>query len=101
MKKRKSKTYSLTWSGRMLAIRHTRDYLVRGQDHIEVFVRKPVKAMLPITETGYRSYFIDGEELATHGGPVLFVQAWLEREAATKEWRDKLAKLAQLELFRR
>lgn len=101
MKKRKSKTYSFTWCGRLLAIRHTHDYLVRGQDHVEVIVRKPVKAILPITETGYRSHFIDGEELAESGGPVLFVQAWLEREAATKEWRDKVVRLAQLELFRR
>lgn len=101
MKQRKSKTYSLTWYGRLLAIRHTHDYLVRGQDHIEVTARKPAKAILPITETGYRSHFIDADELAASGGPVLFVQAWLEREAAKKEWREKLAKLAQLELFRR
>jgi hypothetical protein len=99
MRKRKDKTFSLTWRGTLIAIRHTRDYLVRGTDHIEVMVKKPAKAILPITDTGYRSHFLDPEQLATEGGPVLFVQAWLEREAATKQWRAKEAKMAQLDFL--
>ena len=99
MRKRKDKTFSLTWRGTLIAIRHTPDYLVRGNDHLEVMVKKPVKAILPITDTGYRSHFLAPDELATEGGPVLFVQSWLEREAATKQWRAKEVKMAQLDFL--
>ena len=99
MRKRKDKPFSLPWRGTLIAIRHTRDYLVRGTDHIEVMVKKPLKAILPITDTGYRSHFLDPEELATEGGPALFVQTWLEREAATKQWRVKESQMAQLDFL--
>ncbi len=99
MRKRKDKTFSLTWRGTLIAVRHTPNYLVRGPDHLEVIVKKPAKAILPITDTGYRSHFLDPEQLATVGGPVLFVQAWLEREAASKQWRAREAKMAQLDFL--
>ena len=98
MTKRKPKTSQLTWRGTLLLIKHTPKYFGHA-DHIEVIVKKPAKAVLPITDTGYRSHFIDPEELAAAGGPVLFVQAWLEREAATKASRDRQAKLAQLDFL--
>jgi hypothetical protein len=99
MAKRKPKTFSFTWRGTLLAIRHTPDYLVKGTDHIEIMVRKPARAILPITDTGYRSHFLDPEELATAGGPVLFVQDWLERAADTKAWRKGEIKRAQLDFL--
>lgn len=98
MTKRKPKTAHLTWRGTLLSITHTPQYFGHA-DHVEVVVKKPAKAILPITETGYRSHFIDPDELHAAGGPVLFVQAWLEREAATKAWRDRQAKLAQLDFL--
>lgn len=98
MAKRKQKIHSLTWHGTLLAIHHTPLYFGHA-DHIEVLVKKPAKAMLPITETGYRSHFIDPEDLANEGGAVLFVQAWLEREAKTVEWQKRESKLAQLDFL--
>lgn len=98
MSKHKPKTYTLTWRGTLLSIRHTPKYFGHA-DHIEVVVKKPKTAILPITETGYRSHFLDPEELASEGGPVLFVQGWLEREASSKAWRDKQARLAQLDFL--
>jgi hypothetical protein len=38
-------------------------------------------------------------ELVNAGGPVTFVNAWLEREAAGKAWRAKTTAAAQADLF--
>jgi hypothetical protein len=80
-------------------ITHARDYLSSGTDHIKVESLAPRKAPLPITETGYRSHFVPALELVNAGGPVTFVSAWLEREAAGKAWRVKAAAAAQADLF--
>ncbi len=80
-------------------ITHARDYLSNGTDHIEVESLAPRKAPLPITETGYRSHFMAAHELVNAGGPVTFVNAWLEREAAGKAWRAKATAAAQADLF--
>jgi hypothetical protein len=98
MTRRQPKTAHLTWRGTLLSIKHTPHYFGHA-DHVEVTVEKPAEAILPITDTGYRSHFIDPDDLQEAGSAVLFVQAWLEREAATKAWRDRQAKLAQLDFL--
>ena len=80
-------------------ITHSRDYLGQGQDHIEVESIAPKKAPLPITETGYRSQFLSPLELVNDGGPVVFVTAWLDREAKGKEWQKRQAVRSQGDLF--
>ncbi len=100
----KPTTWTLDWThpvtGKTVAItiRHTRDYLVAGSDHIEIESLKPKRAALPITETGYRSHFIDRQELRLAGGPLQFVKSWLLREERSKEWmkRDSVARQADL-----
>ncbi len=82
-----------------LSITHGRDYLVEGNDHLEVRVEAPRGASLPITETGYLSHFIDARELAAAGGARRFVLAWLDREAAAKPWRAKELARTQGDLF--
>ena len=59
----------------------------------------PKKAPLPITETGYRSQFVSPLELANDGGPVVFVTAWLDREAKGKDWQQRQAARQQGDLF--
>jgi len=88
-------------AGKRLRIRisQSRDYLVLGQDHLEIESIAPAKAPLPITETGYRSHFLSGLELAQAGGAVAFVTAWLDREAAGKNWQAKAHARAQGDLF--
>jgi hypothetical protein len=101
----KPTTWTLDWThpvtGKIVAIfiRHTRDYLVAGSDHIEIESVKPKRAALPITETGYRSHFMDRQELRSAGGPLQFVKSWLLREERSKEWvkRDHAAR--QTDLF--
>lgn len=55
-------------------------------DHIEL--RTVNKTPLPITETGYRSHFMDKGAVADHGGAVAFVTAWLDHEAKRTGWSN-------------
>ena len=97
--------YEIDWrdpvAGNSVRIRitHSRDYLGQGQDHIEVESLMPKKAPLPITETGYRSQFVSPLELVNDGGPVVFVTAWLDREAKGKDWQKRQAVRQQGDLF--
>lgn len=96
--KGKSKSYSFTWRAILLTIKHTPTYFTHS-DHVEVFVKKPLRASLPITTTGYRSYFLDPEVLEQNGGPVRFIQAELDRESAGKRWKEHSRKAAQLDFL--
>ncbi|MBS0473096.1 MAG: hypothetical protein JSR60_18645 [Proteobacteria bacterium] len=54
-----------------------------GLTHLSIHVLEPSTLKLPITETGYRSHFLsEAEEL---GGPLAYVRAWLDAEAAAPE----------------
>lgn len=97
--------YELVWRNApandsvVLRITHSRDYLTSGTDHIEIESIRPRNAPLPITETGYRSHFLTPLELIDAGGPVTFVQSWLEREAKGKAWLTSQTVRAQGDLF--
>jgi hypothetical protein len=67
--------------------------------HIEIWVRQPYKAALPITGTGYRSHFVDPDRVDQAGGPVAYVTAWLNAVASEKWWREYEAASRQVSLF--
>ena len=92
-------THTIEWHGVLLVVRHRADYLRPGSSHIEVYVVRPKRATIPITETGYRSHFIDARELTQAGGPVAFVVAWLDAEAKSKEWQKREFERRQGDLF--
>ena len=96
MTKRRIVTDKIEWRGILLVIRHQHDYLWPGTSHVEVHVVRPKRAVIPITETGYRSHFIDREELSLAGGAVTFVIAWLDREAARRKWQRAEIEAQQL-----
>jgi hypothetical protein len=54
---------------------------------------------LPITETGYKSQTQPGGTIEAAGGPVAYVERWLNQTAQTKEWRAIEAELRQGTLF--
>jgi len=97
-RKPKQHTHRLTWRHARLEVRHTLNYMGLGGDHIEVVVRAPKGAPIPITQTGYRSEFLEHHELKSAGGAVAYVQAWLDREAREKAWQAVEFKWRQLEL---
>lgn len=94
----KSSKVRLTWRHARLEITHTRDYFDEGQDHLEVRVRSPKGAPIPITETGYRSEFTTHQAVEDAGGPAGYIRAWLDREASTKAWVKREFAWRQLEL---
>ncbi|MBV9062680.1 MAG: hypothetical protein JOY77_07100, partial [Alphaproteobacteria bacterium] len=51
------------------------------------------------TGTGYRSHFLSEAEVAELGGPLDYVRAWLDAEAATPEWRAQQQTARQMTLF--
>lgn len=103
--KRNSDRYLIAWLNPVtnqpvqIRIKHTRDYLAAGQDHIEIESIKPKRAALPVTETGYRSHFLPALELINAGGAVTFVTAWIDREARNKKWIAAETSRAQGDLF--
>ena len=91
-------TRKLMWRDIQLLIREQHDYLWPSQSHIEVYVVRPKHAVIPITQTGYRSHFIDTEGLSLAGGAIAFVTNWLDREAACKKWQRADLEARQLKL---
>ena len=81
----------ITWRGVKIEITFTPEKFGMV-DHIEL--RAENKAPLPVTETGYRSHFMNRRAVAHHGGAVAFVMAWLDHEAERTDWNND-----QLSLF--
>ncbi|WP_299966025.1 hypothetical protein [uncultured Roseobacter sp.] len=83
--------HTITWRHVEIEITYTPEKFGMV-DHIEL--RTKNKAALPVTETGYRSHFVDKGSVAAHGGAVAFVTAWLDHEAERSNWSND-----QLSLF--
>lgn len=89
---RRIETFRIVWSGVSIEIRWEPNWLNinAGIDagHLEIESVAPERAPLPITETGYRSHFTSPDTVAAYGGPVAFVEAWLEAESQVPDWRS-------------
>lgn len=106
MPPRSRSTYHTDWvnpfTGEVhrLGIRHTRNYLGQGQDHLEIETAKSEQRRdHPLSATGYLSHFIAATDLINAGGPVTFVDAWIARALTSKEWRQTEQKKQQGDLF--
>lgn len=95
--KRRSTSHRLDWRGITCRVRHTRDYLSPGTDHIEIEVVSPEGAPLPVTTTGYRSHFIAADDLAAAGG----AQHPIDRRAARRAPRDRALRSPSIAGWRR
>jgi hypothetical protein len=82
-----------------LRVTHSRNYLTTGSDHIEIEAIEPKRAILPITETGYRSHFIKSDDVERAGGVRRFVTDWLASAAASKPWQRSQQAAKQGDLF--
>ncbi len=88
--------FNAVWRGIELEIRHMRNWAA-GFDHIEVISAE--RAPLPITETGYKSHFIQNERIAEYGTSFDYALAWLDDAAQSESWKLKEAQEKQLRLF--
>ena len=82
--------HKITWRGIALTITFKPDWL-NVADHLEIVTEGRVP--LPVTETGYRSHFMNMGAVAHHGGAVAFVTAWLDQEAERTNWNNALLSL--------
>lgn len=92
------------WQGTELKISYCPRWMCSDGDemisqHIEI--RSAGKAVLPITETGYRSCFLMGADVLEEyqNDPVQFVLAWLDEASQTKKWKCHLEQSRQGDLF--
>lgn len=85
------KTFTTTWRGIALHITFTPDAYGLA-DHIEI--RTEGRQPIPVTETGYRSHFMQPGTVEASGGAVALVIEWLDAEAKRTNWCG-----AQLSLF--
>lgn len=95
---RKART-TLTWRGIKCRVTVTPNRISPGWIQLELEVRSPKGAPLPITETGYLAHYLDADRLIALGGASAFFNAWLDREAATKRWAKAEFRWRQLTLF--
>lgn len=65
----------------------------------DICLAYPTDAPLPITETGYRSHFVAASVIAAGGGPVAYVDMWLETNRDTPAWREREQAARQPTLF--
>lgn len=85
MEQGNAETHSTTWRGIAMTVTFTPKRFGMA-DHIEI--KAANKRPLPVTETGYRSHFMEAGTVAEHGGALAFVIAWLDHEAERTGWRD-------------
>jgi hypothetical protein len=86
--------YHFTWNGLVIRITYEPAWLPAGywsEDqsvaHLQVQVREPSRAELPISETGYKSHFTSPAVVNACGGPVAYVREWLDLAARAPEWQ--------------
>jgi hypothetical protein len=97
--------HEITWRGIRIALSYEPRWLNLSDEygldtaHLEIEAVQPKRAILPITETGYRSHFTSAATVASYGGPVAFVRAWLDEEASSPAWRRQADAACQLALF--
>ena len=91
--------YQITWRGiEVQIIYHPAHGFCEGYAHLEVQTGQP-RVPLPITETGYRSHFIPRGEIEDRGGPVSYVNMWLDAKAKSQAWKTFEAEMRQGRLF--
>lgn len=102
-----AETSTIDWQGIGIKVRYEPYWLSNPDDgdngydiaHLEIEAVRPERAVLPITETGYRSHFTSRTVVDDCGGPVAFVRQWLDAVAATPEWRAYVQRSRQMSLF--
>ncbi len=87
-------TLSIKWEGIDIAISHTINAFNTGFHHIELRAEDPI----PVTETGYRSHFLQPEAFDLFDGVEDFVRQWLD-EHDDDAYRARLNQSKQMELF--
>lgn len=92
----------IVWQGIAITLTHEPNWLnlatngVATSTHLSIAADSGVP--LPISETGYKSSFVDPADIDAAGGPAAYVVAWLDYAAQSREWKAS-QRPKQLSLF--
>ncbi len=90
MKECTYQTHRFEWHDIQIEVRYCPEWLGSNDRYAvaHVEVESVCRSPLPITETGYVSHFTDRLLVDEYGGPVRFVEQWLQTKAQCKTWKD-------------
>lgn len=91
--------HRLIWQDYTIELRHVSNWHDCRIDHLEIKTVSPQGAALPITETGYKSHFVDESHLIERGGAVAYVRAWLDEASRSSQWQADVQARRQGSLF--
>lgn len=91
-------TYEFEWCGIRISLQHVHKYC-GVIEHLEIRAIDPEKAPLPITETGYKSHFVDEASINRYSNPQAYVLAWLDEASSRPEWQRQKEVSSQYSLF--
>lgn len=96
--------HTLKWQGREVDVTYCPSYSrsveeIQGYALAHLQVESAGRAPLPFTETGYRSHFLPAFEVDSEGGPLAYVQHWLEWAAQDPDWKRSEQEGKQMILF--
>ncbi len=99
-------THSLNWNSVEIEVRYCRSWSKSFADtyghklrHLEVRSVSPERAALPITETGYKSMFLNYPELDSEADPVCLIREILDEAARSPEWITRQDANRQMSFF--
>ena len=85
----------ILWRGIAIDITLTVNWLDGTAHHLELRADRP----LPVTETGYRSHFLNAAEEVDIDWARAFVTTWLDEAAVGDDWRKAEERRRQGDFF--
>ncbi|MEJ8563295.1 hypothetical protein QTO30_20130 [Yoonia sp. GPGPB17] len=85
----------IIWHGRIVEVSYDPNWLDGMAQHLELRSTRP----LPVTQTGYRSRFLQTETVLEEDQIEVFVKAWLDDAADNNDWQKREERDRQGELF--
>ena len=99
-------THQMDWQGYRIEVRYCPSWSpsyegIYGEcmAHLELMSLEEPGLPLPVTETGYRSHFTPAKFIDDEGGPIAFVQSWLDDAAKSPKWKEHEAASRQMSLL--
>lgn len=89
-------TSTIVWQGIEIEVIYAAKSIL-NRAHLEL--RTKNKEPIPVTETGYRSEFLEPGLVEEQGGSEAYALAWLDYMARSSEWKAYQAASRQLSLF--
>lgn len=86
---------NIEWNGIPISVSFITGWPINDFCHLEI----QADERLPITETGYKSHFMDLAHLKGYCDHIQYVLSWLDDAATSYEWQAYLNATQQLSLF--